>query len=140
MVIQRVLGTDERGETAMNSKRSGDQQRPEVGPPEQQLQAWMRTVLDHAALRWQSTQRRQRILLHISEEEEGRAPWTLADYTQDAVREWFVDCLDHLTPRDQVILQSLWAGYTQTEVARIVQCDSRTIRRRLHHIRQQCPY
>ncbi len=108
--------------------------------PEQQLRAWINTVLYHAAIRWRKTQHRQLVLPIVLREEEVITPWTQVDSSRSTVREWVIDCLDQLDPREQAILRAVWRGNTQIELARIMHCDSRTIRRSLNHIRQQCPY
>ena len=64
--------------------------------PEQQLRAWINTVLYHAAIRWRKTQHRQLVLPIVLREEEVIAPWTQVDSSRSTVREWVIDCLDQL--------------------------------------------
>lgn len=112
---------------------------------ERQVRAWIRMVLRRAAVRWFVDQHRQHaseVALEPREKEE--VLWEHADpHSTDsdiAVSLWVAHCLRQLTPRDQVILQAIYHGWTQKETAQTLQCTDRTVRRAIRRIRSRCPY
>lgn len=110
---------------------------------ERQLRAWVRTLFRHVALRWIARERRgQRESL---EEEEG-VTWQdnnsfqiSAQSDQEEVILWLTECLPRLTPQQHEVVTAFYHGMTAVAIARQQHCSSRTIRRIVVRIRQQCP-
>lgn len=106
---------------------------------ERQARAWIRAVLRHAAIRWQSRQHRQSRGQTIPWDTLKEELWT-NQQLDNSQSEWMRQCLTRITLRDQIILRALTAGWTQRAIAHVLHCHVRTIRRRIQHIRKACPY